>query len=87
MEKINIGTNTFVYPNPVTLLGANVEGRANFMSLGWVSRVNAQPPLVGVGVGKVHHTVRGILENKTRAAIQTCPRLKHYRCTGSHTDK
>jgi flavin reductase (DIM6/NTAB) family NADH-FMN oxidoreductase RutF len=34
MEKINIGTNTFVYPNPVTLLGANVEGRANFMSLG-----------------------------------------------------
>jgi hypothetical protein len=35
MEKINIGTNTFVYPNPVTLLGANVEGRANFMSLGY----------------------------------------------------
>ncbi len=65
METINIGANTFVYPNPVTLLGANVEGRANFMSLGWVSRVNANPPLVGVGVGKVHHTVRGILENKT----------------------
>ena len=46
MEKINIGTNTFVYPNPVTLLGANVEGRANFMSLGWVSRVNAEPPYI-----------------------------------------
>ncbi|MCZ7393113.1 MAG: flavin reductase family protein [Candidatus Methanoperedens sp.] len=65
MEKINIGTNTFVYPNPVTLLGANVEGRANFMPLGWVSRVNADPPFLGVGVNKVHHTLRGIFENKT----------------------
>jgi len=65
MEKINIGSNTFIYPNPVTLLGANVEQRANFMALGWVSRVNANPPFVGVGIGKVHHTVRGILENKT----------------------
>jgi flavin reductase (DIM6/NTAB) family NADH-FMN oxidoreductase RutF len=65
MEKINIGTNTFVYPNPVTLLGANVEGRANFMSLGWVSRVNAEPPYIGIGVNKAHHTIRGILENKT----------------------
>jgi flavin reductase (DIM6/NTAB) family NADH-FMN oxidoreductase RutF len=65
MEKINIGPNTFVYPNPVTLLGANVEGRANFMPLGWVSRVNADPPFLGVGVNKVHHTLRGILENKT----------------------
>ena len=65
MEKINIGTNTFVYPNPVTLLGANVEGRANFMPLGWVSRVNAEPPYIGIGVNKAHHTMRGILENKT----------------------
>ena len=65
MEKINIGPNTFVYPNPVTLLGANVEGRANFMPLGWVSRVNANPPLLGVGVNKVHYTLQGILENKT----------------------
>lgn len=65
MEKINIGQNTFVYPNPVTLLGTQVEEGANFMPLGWVSRVNTDPPLVGLGVGKVHHTVRGILENKT----------------------
>lgn len=54
-----------MYPNPVTLLGANVEGRANFMSLGWVSRVNAEPPYIGIGVNKAHHTIRGILENKT----------------------
>ncbi|MCX9081559.1 MAG: flavin reductase [Candidatus Methanoperedens sp.] len=64
MEKINIGQNIFVYPNPVTLLGTHVEHRANFMPLGWVSRINADPPLMGVGVGKVHHTVQGIQKRK-----------------------
>lgn len=48
---------------PVTLLGANVEGKANFMALGWVSRVNANPPMIGVGVNKSHYTPQGIKEN------------------------
>ncbi|MCZ7357621.1 MAG: flavin reductase family protein [Candidatus Methanoperedens sp.] len=65
MVKINIGANTFVYPNPVTLLGVNVGRKANFMALGWVSRVNANPPFLGVGVNKVHHTLKGMLETKT----------------------
>jgi flavin reductase (DIM6/NTAB) family NADH-FMN oxidoreductase RutF len=65
MNRINIGPNTFVYPNPVTLLGVNVERRANFMALGWVSRVNANPPMLGIGVGKAHHTIKGIVETKT----------------------
>ena len=65
MGKINIGKNTFIYPNPVTLLGTMVEGNPNFMALGWISRANANPPLVAIGVGKVHHTPKGIMENKT----------------------
>lgn len=32
-EKIKVNNNVFVYPMPVTLLGANVEGKANFMAL------------------------------------------------------
>ncbi|MCQ1534630.1 flavin reductase family protein [Methanosarcina sp. KYL-1] len=62
-EKIKIDNNVFVYPMPVTLLGANVEGKANFMALGWVSRVNANPPMLAVGVHKTHYTPEGIREN------------------------
>ena len=29
------------------------------MALGWVSRVNANPPMIGVGVHKSHYTPRG----------------------------
>ena len=63
VEKIRINNNVFVYPMPVTLLGANVKGKANFMALGWVSRVNATPPMIGAGVHKSHYTVEGIQEN------------------------
>jgi flavin reductase (DIM6/NTAB) family NADH-FMN oxidoreductase RutF len=65
MDKINMGPDAFVFPNPVALLGAVVKDRANFMAIGWVSRVNAKPPLMGVSVHKSHHTGKGIRETKT----------------------
>jgi flavin reductase (DIM6/NTAB) family NADH-FMN oxidoreductase RutF len=50
--KINIGQQTFVLPMAQTILGCHLNGRPNFMALGWVSRVNAKPPMLGVGVNK-----------------------------------
>ncbi|HQJ39199.1 MAG TPA: flavin reductase family protein [Methanoregulaceae archaeon] len=63
--KISVGKNAFPFPMPVTLLGATVDGKPNFMALGWVSRVNANPPMIGCGVGRHHHTPAGIKQNKT----------------------
>jgi flavin reductase (DIM6/NTAB) family NADH-FMN oxidoreductase RutF len=65
MEKINIGSNTFIYPMSVTLLGSIVDGKPNFMPLGWVSRVNANPPMIAVGVNKKHYTNEAIRKNKS----------------------
>ena len=45
---------------PVTLVGAMVEGRANFMAVGWVMRVNLKPPLLAVALNKAHYTPKGI---------------------------
>lgn len=64
MSKSKIGNNVF-FQMPVTLVGTVVQGKANFMTVAWVSRVNAQPPEVGIGVNKTHKTVEGILTNKT----------------------
>jgi flavin reductase (DIM6/NTAB) family NADH-FMN oxidoreductase RutF len=50
---------------PVTLLGTQVNAKPNFMALGWLTRVNANPPMIGVGVGKHHYTCSGIAETKT----------------------
>lgn len=60
MTKKEIGTNVFTFPMPVTLLGTLIGGKPNFMALGWISRVNANPPLIGIGVGKHHYSIRGL---------------------------
>ncbi len=65
MVKVALGTNVFMYPMPVTLLGTMIAGKPNFMALGWVSRVNLNPPMVGCGVAKNHYSNRGIAENGT----------------------
>ena len=65
MGKINLGANAYIYPMPVTLVGAMVEGRANFMAVGWVMRVNRQPPLLAVALNKAHYTPEGIRAQRT----------------------
>jgi flavin reductase (DIM6/NTAB) family NADH-FMN oxidoreductase RutF len=61
--KTRIDSNAFVYPMPVVLAGSVVNGKPNFMTVGWVSRVNYQPPLIAVALGP-HLTNEGIIENK-----------------------
>ena len=64
MAKRNIDTNVYLYPMPVVLLGATVEGKPNFMTVGWVSRVNFKPPMIAVGINRAHYTPGGIHENR-----------------------
>jgi flavin reductase (DIM6/NTAB) family NADH-FMN oxidoreductase RutF len=64
MNKIKIDTGAaFLYPMPMVLVGAVVAGRANFMAVGWVARVNFRPPLFAVALG-AHYTNQGIEENQ-----------------------
>ena len=64
MNNIKIDNNVFI-PMPVTLVGCLIKGKANFMTAGWVTRVNANPPWIGVGVNRAHATPDGIMENKS----------------------
>ncbi len=64
MKKIKIDcAAAFLYPMPMVLVGSVAEGKANFMAVGWVSRVNFKPPLFAIALGP-HHTNKGIAENK-----------------------
>jgi flavin reductase (DIM6/NTAB) family NADH-FMN oxidoreductase RutF len=49
-EKINLGKYASIYPMPVALVGANVEGRPDFMTVAWVSRVNSRPAIMAVAL-------------------------------------
>ena len=62
MEKIKIDSNAYVYPMPMTLVGAVVDGRPNFLAAAWVTRVNFKPPMIMVALGE-HYTNAGIDAN------------------------
>ncbi|MFA6224722.1 MAG: flavin reductase family protein [Methanoregula sp.] len=64
MEKIQSGQNFFI-PMPVVLVGTQVNGKDNFMTVGWCARANANPPMILCGIGNHHHTSRDIAETKT----------------------
>ncbi|WAI02318.1 flavin reductase family protein [Methanogenium organophilum] len=64
MKKIRIGTNVFL-PMPVVLVGTEIAGRPNFLTVGWVSRVNTDPPMIAIGINRANATPDGIQENKT----------------------
>jgi flavin reductase (DIM6/NTAB) family NADH-FMN oxidoreductase RutF len=63
MNKIKLNPNVAI-PMPVTIVGAKVAEKANFMAVGWVARVNYQPPMIGIGLSNRHHTTKGIHESK-----------------------
>ena len=48
---------------PVVLAGAIVNGKPNFMTVGWITRCSHNPPRLAMGINKAHHTPAGILEH------------------------
>jgi len=64
--KKKIGYQNVLYPTPVSVVGALVNGKVNFCNISHVGILNVGPPhLISLGMGKPHHTNVGIRENKT----------------------
>jgi len=59
MDKIKISSN-FSIPMPVVLIGTKVDSKVNFMTVGWITRVNNAPPMLGIGINKAHLTNENI---------------------------
>jgi flavin reductase (DIM6/NTAB) family NADH-FMN oxidoreductase RutF len=62
MAKIKLGPTTNLLPMPVVLVGAIVEGQANFMTVAWAAIASRKPPSLTLALGKAAHTVKGIEE-------------------------
>ena len=50
MGKILMGPQTSIYPMPALLVGANVDGKPNFMTVAWGSITNGEPPTFSVAI-------------------------------------
>jgi len=65
MAKIEIAPDRVYYPMPCSLVGANVRGKPNYLTVAWFSMVHPKPPYVLVTMNKVHYTNAGLKENGT----------------------
>ncbi|MFH0847567.1 MAG: flavin reductase family protein [Chloroflexota bacterium] len=65
MAKVALGARTILYPLPTVLVGANVQGKPNFMAAAWCGVVNSRPPMMSVSLQHPRHTLKGIKENST----------------------
>jgi len=65
MAKIEIDGGRVFYPMPCSVVGANVEGKANYLTVAWFSMVNPEPPYLAVAMNKAHYTNAGIKANGT----------------------
>jgi flavin reductase (DIM6/NTAB) family NADH-FMN oxidoreductase RutF len=64
-EKRKLGAMAWVYPTPIVLCGANVNGKPNYATLGDCGIIGIRPPLVYVALTATHHTANGIEQNQT----------------------
>jgi len=65
MNKNKITPRAYLFPMPVTLIGANMNGKPSFETLAYAGVVEAQPPLISIASWESHYTNIGIKENKT----------------------
>jgi flavin reductase (DIM6/NTAB) family NADH-FMN oxidoreductase RutF len=63
MTKLSFNPRTTAYPMPVAIVGSLVNGKPNFMAVAWFSKVNSNPPMMMIALGKQKYTAQGIAQN------------------------
>ena len=90
MTKQKVGVQNYLYPMPTTIVGANVNGRANFITIAHVGIMDFEH--ISLGMHKMHYSNAGIRENGTFSVnIPSIDLVKETDycglVTGTNTDK
>jgi len=64
MAKIQMGPQTLIYPMPTLLVGAEVDGKPNFMTAAWGGIANGRPPMISVAIQPHRYTNKGIRQSR-----------------------
>jgi flavin reductase (DIM6/NTAB) family NADH-FMN oxidoreductase RutF len=63
--KKDLGSQLALYPMPITIVGALVNGKPNYVTVAHVGILNmGSPQYISISLNKIHHTNAGIKENK-----------------------
>ena len=65
MSKVLMGPTTLICPMPVLLVGTNVDGKPNFMTVAWGGIADGEPPMISLAINHNRYTLVGIRQNMT----------------------
>ena len=60
MNKILLKPSTYLYPQPVVLIGANVNDVPSFTTVAWAGIANGNPPMISVALRHSRYILKGI---------------------------
>jgi flavin reductase (DIM6/NTAB) family NADH-FMN oxidoreductase RutF len=63
MRKKSLGAIAALYPMPITLVGANVNGKPNYLVVASCGIIQHDPAMIAVSLNRRHYTNPGIKEN------------------------
>jgi len=65
MGKVQMGPRNWLYPMHALILGANVDGKPNFMTIAWGGIASSNPPMIAISLEHHRYTYKGIRQNMT----------------------
>lgn len=65
MNKIKMGSKDCLYPNPIVLVGVNVNDKPNYLNVSYCGIVNRIPAMISISLNRLHYSCDGIKQNKT----------------------
>ena len=65
MAKVELSPERLIPTRPTLLIGANVNGKANFMAAAGGGVANGEPPMISVLIRRQGYTLKGVLQNMT----------------------
>ena len=91
MDKVKIAAAPPLFPHPVVLVGADVDGQADFAAVAWISVAAGTPPSLVIALNRTRHSLKGIRQNQVFSVnIPSTALVRETDCgliSGAKTDK
>jgi len=92
MKKTQIKKLPMLFPHSTVLVGADVDGQPDFVTVAWVTIACGTPPWIAIALNHVRHSLKGIKQNMTFSV--NIPNKAMFKetdycglATGAETDK
>jgi len=63
MKKTKVELMPLLFPHSVVLVGADVDGQPDFVTVAWVTVACGTPPWIAIALNHVRHSLKGIKQN------------------------